>query len=58
MPKFLTGALAFASAAALSASHRFCQPAATLLRTEYERYQQSLPLFQRDHLIAEPRPAG
>ena len=54
MPKFLTGALAFASAAALSASTAFASPAATLLRTEYERYQQSLPLFQRDHLIAEP----
>ena len=28
--------------------------AATLLRTEYERQQQALPLFERDHLIAEP----
>ena len=54
MQKFLTSALAFVSAAALSTTTALASPAATLLRTEYERQQQALPLFQRDHLIAEP----
>ena len=54
MQKFLTSALALVSAAALSTTTALASPAATLLRTEYERQQQALPLFQRDHLIAEP----
>lgn len=54
MQKFLTGALAAVSTAALSVSTALASPAATLLRTEYERQQQALPLFERDHLIAEP----
>ena len=54
MQKFLTSALALVSAAALSTTTARASPAATLLRTEYERQQQALPLFQRDHLIAEP----
>ena len=54
MQKILTGAMAFVSAAALSTTTALASPAATLLRTEYERQQQALPLFERDHLIAEP----
>ena len=54
MQKFLTGALAAISTAARSVSTALASPAATLLRTEYERQQQALPLFERDHLIAEP----
>ena len=54
MQKYLTGALAAVSTAALSVSTALASPAATLLRTEYERQQQALPLFERDHLIAEP----
>ena len=54
MQKSLTGALAAVSTAALSVSTALASPAATLLRTEYERQQQALPLFERDHLIAEP----
>ena len=44
MQKFLTGALAAVSTAALSVSTALASPAATLLLT----------LFERDHLIAEP----
>ena len=43
----------FAGAAA-AVSTALTSPAATLLRTEYERQQQALPLFQRDKWIAEP----
>ena len=42
MQKFLTGALAAVSTAALSVSTALASPAATLLRTEYERQQQAL----------------
>lgn len=54
MHKFFAGAAAAVSAAALSVTTALASPAATLLRTEYERYQQSLPLFERDKWIAEP----
>lgn len=37
MQKFLTGALAAVSTAALSVSTALASPAATLLRTEYEQ---------------------
>ena len=42
MQKILTGAMAFVSAAALSTTTALASPAATLLRTEYERQQDSL----------------
>lgn len=45
---------AFGAAAVLSLNTAFASPAAALLRTEYERQQQNLPLLQRDKLIAEP----
>ena len=46
MQKIVSGVTALA-AAALSVSTAFAS-------TAYERQQQALPLFERDHLIAEP----
>lgn len=46
---------ALGAAAALSVTTALASPAAMMLRTEYERQQQALPLFERDKLIAEPK---
>ena len=53
MKHFFQRTACLTGAALLSAQTAFAAPL-TMLRTEYERYQQSLPLLERDKLIAEP----